>query len=661
MNAVRLLLLAAAAFSVFPPSGSPATAAEEGESTSNAQSPSDLAAPDALLPAVADCAFAPSHVDPDGRARRAAVSRVTRAFAASHPAAAPAPAGALTGLTRHIRRANYVDDEIFGALDAAKIVPAPLSSDAEFLRRVTLDLVGRIPDAATVSAFLADPSADKRSRMIDTLLASDAFVDRWAFYYDELFQNTAFASSGRLYPAGRNAWHAYFQDAVRSHKPWDVMAKELIAATGDTTGEGPANFLARGIQTNGPGQDTLDNLAASTGTIFLGENAIFCTSCHNGAGHLDSINLWGSTVRRQDFWGISAFYSRVSIARQTTSQKNVYHYIVGDRSSGNYALDTTTGNKTDRTSAYYTTIPAGLTVITPGYLKTPTNPQGGAPANGEGSRAALARLVTADPQFARAAVNYLWKELFKVGIVEPADSFDLLRQDPQNPPPGGWTIQPTHPNLLTKLAQDYAGHGYDLRYILGVMAKSSAYQLSSFYDGPWSEAYTPYFARHFARRMTAEETFDAITRATNVPASLPVTGAPNVAWAMQLPDVQEPGARTVAGNFLNAFLRGDRDGDARSNEFSISQALLLLNDATVTSRIKSGAPGSVVNALVASGASPVEIVSSLYVSTLSRYPSPSELAQGVALFSTTPGESKAQVAEDLQYALLNKLDFFYNY
>ncbi len=528
MNAVRSRFLAAAALSALLPSGSSAQAAEEGESVSNVQSRSDLAAPVPPAPTVAaaaDCALSPSHVDPDGRARRAGVSRVTQAFAASHPAAAVVTAGALTGVTLHIRRVNYVDDEIFGALDAAKIASAPLSSDAEFLRRVTLDLTGRIPDASTVTAFLADPSGDKRSRMIDALLASDAFVDRWAFYYDELFQNTAFASSGRLYPAGRNAWHAYFQDAVRSHKPWDVMARELIAAAGDTTGAGPANFLARGIQTNGPGQDTLDNLAASTGTIFLGESAIFCTSCHNGARHLDSINLWGSTVRRQDFWGISAFYSRVSITRQPTSQQNLTYYTVGDRASGNYALNATTGNKTDRTGAYYTTIPPGLTFITPGYLKTPTNPQGGAPANGEGYRAALARLVTADPQFARAAVNYLWKELFKAGIVEPADSFDLLRQDPLNPPPGTWTIQPTHPNLLTKLAQDYAGRGYDLRTILGVMAKSSAYQLSSFYGGTWSEAYTPYFARHFARRMTAEETFDAITKGTKVPASLPVTGS----------------------------------------------------------------------------------------------------------------------------------------
>jgi hypothetical protein len=650
-----------AVFATFLPSGLRARPSEDPDSPPNLRNQNGLS--DSIGSAsAADCAFVVSHADPDGRLRRAEVSRVTRAFSAGHPAAVASP-GFSTGVVRHARRVNvnYVDDEIFGSMGSAGVTPAPPSSHAEFLRRVTLDLTGRIPDASTVTAFLADPSFDKRSRMIDSLLASDAFVDRWTFFYDEMFRNTAFASSGRLYPAGRNAWHAYFQDAVRSHKPWDVMARELIASEGDTTSTGPANFIARGIQTNGPAQDTPDNLAASTGTIFLGEGAMFCTSCHNGLAHLDSINLWGSTVRRQDFWGISSFYSRVSITRHATGQQNVAFYTVGDRAAGNYALDTTTGNKTDRTSAYYTTIPPGMTSIDPAYLKTPLNPQGGVPASGESYRRALGRIVTADPQFARAAVNTLWRELFKLGIVEPADSFDLLRQDPLSPPPGAWTIQPTHPNLLTKLAQDYAGHGYDLRYVLGVMAKSSAYQLSSFYEGTWSEAYTPYFARHFARRMTAEETFDAITKATNVAASLPVTGASNVAWAMQLPDVQEPGARAVAGNFLNTFLRGDRDGDARSNTFSTAQSLLLLNGATVTSRIKSGASGSAVNKLIAANATPAQIVTSLYVSTLSRNPSPSELAAGVALFSSTPGESRAQIAEDLQFALLNKLDFFYNY
>ncbi len=608
-------------------------------------------------PAAADCAFVPSHADPDGRLRRESVSRVTRVFAASHPATT---AGAPAQAVARIRRVNVVDDEIFGKLDAAHIAPAPLSSDAEFLRRVTLDLTGRIPDAATTAAFLADPSPEKRGRMIDTLLASDAFVDRWTWFYDEMFENTAFGASGRLYSQGRNALHAYFQDAVRSHKPWDAMAREIIGATGVNTSVGAANYVVRQIQANGPIQDTYDNLAASTATAFLGMNAVFCTSCHNGQGHLDAINLWGSTMKRQDFWGMASFYSRATAARSGTTNAD-YYYTVGERGTGNYLLNTTTGNKTDRTKAYYTTTPAGMTAIDPAYLRSLLNPAGGAPGTGEGFRQALGRLVTGDPQFARAAVNYLWKELFKTGIVEPADAFDPMRQDPANPPPGTWSIQPTHPALLTKLAQDYAAHGYDLRYILGVLAKSSAYQLSSFYPGTWSEAYTPYFARHFARRLTAEEAFDAITRATGVAASIPVSGGvPNVAWAMQLPDVQEPGG--TIGNFLNTFLRGNRDGDARSNEFSVSQALVMLNDTTITSRIKSTAAGSAVNKLVVANATPAAIVSSLYVSTLSRNPSAAELAAGVALFASPPnGESKAQVAEDLQFALLNKLDFLYNY
>ena len=309
-SVAALALLAA-----LQPGSSFASSVEEVSRAVNIQQGNDLANVTAALVPASDCAFVASHADPDGRERRASVSRVTRAFAVSHPAGVSSPG--LTGVVSHVRPVllNYIDEEIFGAMSAAKVTPAPPSSDAEFLRRATLDLTGRIPDPGAVTAFLADPAPDKRSRMVDTLLASDAFVDRWTFYYDELFQNTAFASSGRIFPAGRNVWHAYFQDAVRSRKPWDTMARELIGAVGDTMVVGPADFLARGIQTNGPGQDTLDNLAASTGTIFLGEGAVFCTSCHNGAGHLDSINLWGSTVKRQDFWGVSAFYSRVALAR----------------------------------------------------------------------------------------------------------------------------------------------------------------------------------------------------------------------------------------------------------------------------------------------------------------------------------------------------------
>ena len=595
--------------------------------------------------AASDCAFTPSHADPDGRRFRREASRVTVAFASSH--------GTATATTFHpvarIRRVNYVDDEIFGKMDADRVVSAPLASDSEFLRRVTLDLTGRIPEAEVVASFLADPASDKRSRMIDTLLASDAFVDRWTFFYDELFQNTAPATSDFGFQ-GRDAWHAYFQASVRSHKPWDVMARELIAATGLNTTVGAANYVVRQLQPNGPAQDTYDNLAASTATVFLGTSTVFCTSCHNGQGHLDSINLWGSTVKRQDFWGLAAFYSRFSQQRAGPADPSKVTHTVSESASGNYRLNTTTGNKTDRTAAYYTTSPPGLTSIDPAYFRTPLAPTGGGPAAGEGFRQALGRLVTSDPQFARAAVNYLWKEMFGVGIVEPVDGFDPMRQDPASPPPGTWTIQPTHPALVTKLAQDYAAHGYDLRYILGVIARSSAYQLSSFYPGTWNEAYTPYFARHFVRRMMAEEVLDAICYVTNSPPILNLGTGVEYHVAMQLPDVWRPATNNPWERFLDAFFRGNRDGVARSIDFTIPQALMLLNDPYVGSLMHKGF------SLVPANATPAQRATALYVRTLSRYPTPAELAEAVRIFTSGNGY---ETWADIQWALFNRIEFLF--
>src|SRR5205814_4875885 len=124
----------------------------------------------------------------------------------------------------------------------------------------------------------------------------------------------------------------------------------------------------------------------------------------------------------------------------------------------------------------------GDTTVSPAFFLTKE-----VPAAGETRRAAYGRMLTADPQFARATANYLWKELFGLGIVEPADSFDLLRQDPATLLPGA-TVQPTHPALITQLATSFQTSGYSLRAILKTMVQSNAYQLASRYDaGTWSE------------------------------------------------------------------------------------------------------------------------------------------------------------------------------
>ena len=139
-------------------------------------------------------------------------------------------------------------------------------------------------------------------------------------------------------------------------------------------------------------------------------------------------------------------------------------------------------------------------------------------------RPEFARMLTSDPQFARATVNLLWSEMFGVGIVEPVFAFDLARLDPKNPPPAPWALQPTHPELLEALGQYFRDNNYSLRSVLKLIAKSNAYQLSSQFPGEWKADYAPYFARKFVRRLKAEEVYDSLVTATNVFTEIPIRG-----------------------------------------------------------------------------------------------------------------------------------------
>src|SRR5207247_4800777 len=221
-------------------------------------------------------------------------------------------------------------------------------------------------------------------------------------------------------------------------------------------------------------------------------------------------------------------------------------------------------------------------------------------------------------------------------------------------------IQPSHPELLEALTDDFIKHGYDVRYILGLIADSSAYQLSSRFTGEWSVAYEPYFARKYVRRLWAEEVQDAITRATGVAGSYtPQAYTSPVQWAMQFPDTVEPGRSNAAvAAFLDYFLRGNRDQNQRSGEASILQALNIMNNTFVTSRIKSTDSRTTVARLVADKTlSDSALVEELFLSTLNRFPTAAE--KSVALDGLNSG--RAAGAEHSPWVLMNKIDFLYNY
>ncbi len=546
---------------------------------------------------------------------------------------------------------NFVDSDLVAAMSVANVFPTSLSSDDEFLRRVTLDLTGQIPDPAAVTAFLNDKAPDKRAKMIDELLSSDGFTDRWTMWFGDLVQNVQVSANSREYYLGRNSLYSWTKDAIQTRKPYDAMVRELISGKGQSFTAGPSNCWVRQMQPNGPIQDTYDNMASSTGEKFLGM-PLLCLSCHSGPGHLDLVNQSLKTRQRSEFWGMSAFFSR---GRATGSKytdpanpnANLTTFDVEDAATGAYALNTTSGNKTPRQPAQ-----GQSNQVQPAYLFT-----GEGPRQGEGWRDAYGRILTADRQFARAAVNYLWKEMFGIGIVEPTDAFDLARLDPAKLPPGV-TLQPTNPRLLEDLTSTFIASGYDLRSILRTMAVSSVYQLSSRYTvGTWNEAWTPYFARHYPHRLMAEEVLDAVAKATNVAVPLTAQGIGTVARAMQLPDPTEPSSRSQTGGFLDEFGRGNRDDATRRSDSSITQALSMLNNTLVTNRVKKATTNSTVAKVLAATTDPPAIVDQIYLATLSRYPTQQEKAMAVGYLK---GGNLQNRTEDLQFSLLNQLEFLFD-
>jgi len=552
------------------------------------------------------------------------------------------------------------------------IASAPLCTDQEFLRRISLDLTGRIPSPEEVTAFIQDQSPSKRDALVDRLIGSPEYVDKWTMFFGDLFKNTQFATNINIYFGGREAYYNYIKQSLAENKDYGRMAREMIASDGDNYVNGAVNFILLGNVTMGPNQDIYDGEAVRVATTFLGLSSMDCLLCHNGAGHLNAINLWGSNVTRADAWGMAAFFARTRFPG-TRYDANSLKYNVSENPTGEYTLNTNSGNRQPRT---------GNTNVTPKFIIG-----GGGVNPGENRRQAIARLVTDDIQFARAAVNYLWEEMMGEALVSPSNTFDLARLAPNAQLPAGWAPQPANPELLEALAAEFWNNNYDLRYLIGLIAKSSAYQLSSKYPGEWKLEYVPYYARKYARRLDAEEIHDAIVKATGIPVvtgnvrdgsgqvgnvkGFPILDQANtlvrtVEWAMQLPD---PLLGSGSAGFLNTFLRGNRDTAARSGDASILQSLSLMNNAFVTNRVHQNncvtvvpnqpcIPSTVRRLLADTNLSNEQIVTQLFLNTLSRYPTDVEKTKLLAYFGPL---GKTQATENIQWTLLNKSDFIFNY
>ncbi len=562
---------------------------------------------------------------------------------------------------------NFVDDYIFGRIKRDGIPHASLSSDEEFLRRVYLDTTGLLPSPEVVREFVVRNDPGKRAQLIDALVGSDEFAAQWAWFYGDLFRLTNYAGGSK------NAFQFWNKQWLQVDRPYNEVVTDLITGSSKSHSSVPQlAFLGRVLRNSGlknrdltdPDNygattnrlDALDEISVEIARIFLGIN-IDCISCHDGAGHLETINLYLAGKTRKEFSQQAAFFGRLRML-------GIYNVNNSDSVIDDNASGYQTGNDAPFFTSSETRFPRTGETYEPQFLLT-----GEKPRRGADPRAEFARMVTSHPQFSRATVNLVWGRLMNVGFVEPYDGFDLARLDPSYPPPGQWAIQPSNPELLESLAEDFRSHGYSMHHLIKTILKSSAYQLSSQFGAEWKDAYAPYYARKFVRVLRGTEIADAIAQATGRPFEIQFAGSEvhrvgqlsdpsDVTYEMTLSGPKGSNEGVEITNILNGFFQNNREAPAPiGNKATTLQAVLLMTSTLVNDRVLAE-KGSRVQSLLESSKTDEQVIEELYLATLTRWPEPDEKKAILEAFDLKRDRKRG--FQDLAWVLLNGIEFVLN-
>ena len=512
-------------------------------------------------------------------------------------------------LTAH----NFIDERIFSKLRRFNIVPAEFSSDSEFLRRVCLDLTGRIPPVDRVKEFLADPDPRKREKLVEALLDSPEYVDYWTFRFADLFRVSVFVLG--INPKWSQSYWEWIRDAVERNRPYDKVARERMSSQGYSA---PSRHYLPYLVVPPP-----ENMMGEQVRVFMGRR-LDCAQCHD-----HPYERW----TQNQFWGMTAFFG--SMFKLGANPESV----IFDHPNGTEVAADVPSPKDLRVLH-----PRTGEVVDPVLLDgtrvahTPTNyPRG-----------ELAKWVTSHPYFAEAAVNRMWSYFFGRGLVEPVDDFRS-----NNPP--------THPQLLRQLARYFADNGYDLKQLFRLIVSSRTYQLSSTTRGSQPAGHAIY-AHAPSRPLEAEILLDAICDVTGVPEHFPVPAFASVRTDGAAPKgtraihLKEPDV--YASSFLDIYGRPTRFSvPERDSEPMLSQALHLLAGSTYNDKLWT--EGSRVYDLFRQGASDKEIVEEIYLAAFARFPTPSESEDLSGLIARTA--SREQALRDLQWAVLSSREFAENH
>ena len=508
------------------------------------------------------------------------------------------------------------------------ITPAPVSSDAEFLRRVSLDLTWRLPSAEEAAAFLSDDDPAKRSRLIDRLLASpehaEALAKRWEHLllgYDRL---PRFVS--------RPALRAYFIESFASNKPLDRIVSELLASEGQPQTQGAVNYVARFGKTP-------TDLASHSARTFLGLQ-IQCAQCHH-----HPYEAWS----QEDFYGYAAFFSQMRRGRAAPSEtlkamvmENLGSFDGGSRKEAMqaaYAEMTRTERREfrrERARMYAlqdqgareleAEIDGTTRTFAPKFLDADET----VPIEGR-YREALAEWLTepGNPWFARAMVNRTWEQYFGRGLVHPVDDIGFTRPD--------------QPRVLDALTAAFVEQGFDLAWLERTILESQVYQLSS--AGPEPRPGT--FARASIRDLEPVQLFEVLLAAVDVESSnLPA----------KIRDYEERKNRFVR-RFVHTF---DTDDPSAQEAYrgTIPQELFFQNGILTTEATRVSTNSRLLLRTL-DAPSDTARIRRLYLSTLTREPTEEEAQRCRDYFAQT--DSTAAAVEDLLWTLLNTPEFRFNH
>jgi hypothetical protein len=395
-----------------------------------------------------------AHFGPGEAAQQKAQKKARPATPPTTASVAPAAAKLDSpGLARHI------DQSIDARLKAEKVDASPVCDDAEFIRRVYLDLTGRIPPADKVAAFLDSREPDRRARLIDELLASSDFGKHQADVWQALLLPRT-SDNRRLNSAPLVRW---LEESFNANKPWDGLVRDLLTATGEPDKNGAVTYFLS--------NPTPDKLTDNVTRLFLGVQ-LQCAQCHN-----HPFTDW----KQDAYWGMAAFFTKVRIQGNPRAAA---------QRQGNLGVNESGTGRPLR-------LPDSAKRLPPRFL------QGEQPSLAAGApyRPALADWMVSpkNPFFSRAMVNRTWAQLFGRGLVNPVD--DMHDGNP-----------PSHPELLAELSRQFAANSFDVKYLYRAICNSSVYQRTSRPAGNNVEAGAELFARMAVKVMTPEQLFDSLTR-----------------------------------------------------------------------------------------------------------------------------------------------------